>query len=132
MAKGERSLSNHTQPLSPNLLPDGLSPRLPATQLPSGPRPLPRYSQERGHRGGAGRTSAARSPAGAAVLRLQWRAGRLCPRPRKPPAPPAAAEASQPPRIATAAAAAAAVAALLPRGSRSAPASTRAGPNARR
>lgn len=33
---------------------------------PGRPRPLPRYSQERGHRGGAGRVSAARSPAGAA------------------------------------------------------------------
>ena len=32
---------------------------------------------------------------GPRALRLRWRAGRLCPRPRKPPAPPAAAEASQ-------------------------------------
>lgn len=69
---------------------------------------------------------------GRRALRLRWRAGRLCPRPRKPPAPPAAAGASQRLRIATAAAAAAAVAALLPRGSRSAPASTGAGPTARR
>lgn len=63
------------------------------------------------------------------TLRLRWRAGRHCPRPRKPPAPPAAAEASQRLRITTAAVVA--VAALLPRGSRSAPASTGAGPTAR-
>lgn len=69
---------------------------------------------------------------GPQALGLRWRTGRLCPRPRKPPAPPAAAEASQRLLVATAAAAAAAatVAALLPRGSRSAPASRGARPTA--
>lgn len=125
--RGTSALHPRTTSLSPaDPPPDGRS---------AGPRPLPRYSPERGRRGEGGRGEP-RPPAhlpGLRTPRLRWRAGRHCPRPRKPPAPPAAAEASQRLRIATAAAAAAAaaVAALLPRGSRSAPASAGAGPTAR-
>lgn len=85
---------------------------------------------ERGHRGrGRGEPPPPAHLPRLRTLRLRWRAGRHCPCPRKPPAPPAAAEASQRLGIATAAVA---VAALLPRCSRSSPASTGVGPTARR
>lgn len=52
--------------------------------------------------GGRGESPPPAHLPGPRALRLRWPAGRLCPRPRKPPAPPAAAEASQRLRIATA------------------------------
>lgn len=45
--------------------------------------------------GGRGESPPPAHLPGLRTLRLRWRAGLHCPRPRKPPAPPAAAEASQ-------------------------------------
>lgn len=120
-----------TPDISPNLLPDGRSPGPPRGSR-AGRGHFPATARSEATEGGRGESPPPAHLPGPRALRLRWRAGRLCPRPRKPPAPPAAAEASQRLRIATAAAAAAAVAALLPRGSRSGPASTGAGPTAAR
>ena len=120
-----------THGLSPSLLPYGRSPG-PNLCSRAGRGHFPATARSEATEGGRGESPPPAHLPGPRALRLRWRAGRLCPRPRKPPAPPAAAEASQRPRIATTAAAAAAVAALLPRGSRSAPASTGTGPTASR
>lgn len=94
----------------PNLLLDGCSPRLPLGSR-AGRSHFPATARSEATEGGRGESTPPAHLPGQRALRLQWRAGRLCPRPRKPPAPPAAAETSQPLQIATAAAAAAAAAA---------------------
>lgn len=123
----ERSPSIHARP-RPRPACRRSRPRA-APRLPGGPRPPPyRCHRSEATEGGRGESPPPTHLPGPQALGLRWRTGRLCPRPRKPPAPPAAAEASQ--RLLVATAAAAAVAALLPRGSRSAPASRGARPTA--
>lgn len=131
MFKGRNVRLPSTHDLAPDLLAAGRSPGPPHGSRAGRGRLPTDATGARPPRGGRGESPPPTHLPGPQALGLRWRTGRLCPRPRKPPAPPAAAEASQRLLVATAAAAAAAtVAALLPRGSRSAPASRGARPTA--
>ncbi|XP_058287708.1 dapper homolog 3-like [Hylobates moloch] len=123
--RGKRPPSAHARP-PPQPAAQRLQPRPP--WLPGGPRPLPRCSQERGHRGGAGRVPVARSPAGAAGADAAVAGWSPLPASTQATCATSCRRGVSTARNRNRAAAAAAVAALLPRGSRSAPASTGARP----